>query len=236
MFSLNPPVSTAVDEVESTILRDLLADRPAGRMLDIGCGVGRLSPVLVPTSTAYVGIDLDESALRIAKARHWSVDRLQLLRANAFHLPFRAGTFSTTVIIRLYHRFRDPVSALHEVRRVLEPAGLLIVAVYPRPTLATLVRDVWVGLADPRRHRSVTFSRQSRTEVTSGLHPGFVETLARTQMTFQEAGFDFVRAVGAGFEELPVLRKLPSALWLRARHVAGALVAFPHVFLTARAR
>lgn len=225
-----------VDEIEATILRDLLAGRPPGRTLDIGCGPGRLAPVLVPGSGGYVGIDSDRGVLRFARARGEAADPQSLIQANALRLPFRAGTFATAIVIRLYHRFRDPLSALREVRRVLERSGLLIVAVYPRPTLATFVRDVWNGLANPRQHRSLTFARKSRTEVTSGLYPGFVETLARTRMTLGQAGFDIVRALGAGFEELPVLRKFPPTLWLNLRHAAGAPVSFPHVFLTARAR
>ncbi|MGI0129484.1 MAG: class I SAM-dependent methyltransferase [Thermoplasmata archaeon] len=53
------------------------------------------------------------------------------VRAGADHLPFRSASFSAVLLIRVYHRFRDPSSVLAEMTRVLKPGGRLALALVP---------------------------------------------------------------------------------------------------------
>ncbi len=76
------------------------ADFRNKRVLEIGCGEGRLTWRYARSARFTVGIDLDEDSLRAA-----TVDRpvdLQgkafFARANSLHLPFSKETFDIAVL------------------------------------------------------------------------------------------------------------------------------------------
>lgn len=93
-----------------------------GRVLDLGCGTGRLAKVLVPDGFEYLGVDLSEEMLGVARAVfHTRRDRggaesgggsATFLRANIVELPaslpttdYAACLFSTLgMIVGAHHR------------------------------------------------------------------------------------------------------------------------------------
>jgi SAM-dependent methyltransferase len=216
------------------LLRSALAGLSLERVLDVGCGSGRLVTSLAGRDAAYVGMDIEDQPLRDARARGPRTPPLVLLKANAGRIPFHDAVFSTVVLVRLYHRFPDPSAVLGELRRVLQPGGILIVEVFPRSTLSTLLHDLWAGWAEPRSHSSLTFSRKGRLTVTSGRNPGFVEILGLTRRRLRETGFHIVRELGGGFEELPFLRRFPKLLWIRLGERLRKSIGFPYVLIVAK--
>lgn len=98
---------------------------PGARVLDVGCGTGRLfdrltSPVLA------VGVDLARSALEVAKARGHAVFRVNL---DGPYLPFRDGSFDCVSCLAVVEHLFDPRVLIEEVRRVLSPGGLFLALV-----------------------------------------------------------------------------------------------------------
>ena len=85
---------------ESKYLRkyaDLAAHK---RVLEIGCGEGRLTWQYAKATHSTVGIDLDAAALRVA-----SIDRpydltskVHFSRAESEHLPFSKETFDMAIL------------------------------------------------------------------------------------------------------------------------------------------
>ncbi len=85
---------------ESRYLRkyaDLAAHK---RVLEIGCGEGRLTWQYAKATHSTVGIDLDADALRVA-----SIDRpydltskVHFSRAESEHLPFSKETFDMAIL------------------------------------------------------------------------------------------------------------------------------------------
>jgi ubiquinone/menaquinone biosynthesis C-methylase UbiE len=220
-------------EVEADLLRAALEGTDSDRLLDVGCGSGRLVAPLVDSATRYVGVDLDDRLLHDARVRGARRSPIALVRADANRLPFCDTSFAVVVMVRLFHRLSNPTAVLREFRRILRPRGTLVVAVFPRPTLATLLYDVWTGLSAPRREHSITFSRRGRVEVTSGQNPGYVETLGITRARLNDQGFRIVRELGCGYEELPVLRRIPSVFWVQLGRLVRNPNWFPCVFIVA---
>jgi SAM-dependent methyltransferase len=99
-------------------------DKPAGLLLDIGCGTGG---TLANAPMRGVGCDFSSDALRFCRER----GQTALTRSDASSLPFRDASFTGALLLDvLYHRaVGDPAKVLREARRVLEPGGLLIVNV-----------------------------------------------------------------------------------------------------------
>jgi SAM-dependent methyltransferase len=109
----------------------------AGRVLDLGCGVGHSYERLAPRET--VGVDLDAEALA-GQARETVV-------ADMRALPFAAGSFGSVVAVHSIEHVAEADRVLSEVRRVLEPNG---VAVFVTPNRLTFGRPD--EIIDPYHH------------------------------------------------------------------------------------
>jgi ubiquinone/menaquinone biosynthesis C-methylase UbiE len=70
------------------------------RVLEIGCGEGRLTWKYAAASTLTVGMDPDQNALRIARADspYDLREKVRFIRATARHLPFSKETFDIAVL------------------------------------------------------------------------------------------------------------------------------------------
>jgi SAM-dependent methyltransferase len=99
-------------------------ERPI-RILDFGCGTGAFLEDLDRFGTVSA-VDADESAVSFCHAR----GRAEVLHAPpGAHLPYPDGTFDLVTTLDVIEHVEDDVAALSELRRVLRPGGLLLVAV-----------------------------------------------------------------------------------------------------------
>lgn len=73
--------------------------RPAKRVLEVGCGDGRLTWQYANAAAGVVGVDLNPDDLRIAVADRPAnlAQRVHFARANAEHLPFRTDSFDLAI-------------------------------------------------------------------------------------------------------------------------------------------
>jgi len=110
------------DVTRAARLRQLLAERPGGAVLDVGCYDGQfLTRVIESGSSRLIGVDVAAPALRAARARG-----LQPVRAQVeVGLPFRAATFATVVAGEVIEHVFDTQSVIDELARVLRPGGWL---------------------------------------------------------------------------------------------------------------
>jgi len=106
-----------------------------GRVLDIGCGPGLMTEALVERGGEVWGVDFLEPALAWARAEaekaSWG-DRAHYVAGDAQALPFAAATFDTVIAMGVLEYLSDAHRFVSEVRRVLQPGGLLVVAVPSR--------------------------------------------------------------------------------------------------------
>jgi ubiquinone/menaquinone biosynthesis C-methylase UbiE len=123
--------------VHDAVLRALGAG-PRARVLDIGCGTGRLAERLTTADgvRSIVGCDfsagmLANAAERLAAPRAAGV--ASLVRGDATRLPFADGAFDAAVSTEAFHWFPDQDAALRELRRVLRPGGRLLLALVSPP-------------------------------------------------------------------------------------------------------
>ena len=97
-------------------------------VLDLGCGVGRNSIYLAKESFDVVGIDVSESALKMANGwiRKERLANVALLRGTMTNLPFRDGCFGAVVSISVIHHAlkKNIVKTIVDVHRILKKNGL----------------------------------------------------------------------------------------------------------------
>jgi SAM-dependent methyltransferase len=127
-FARRPGHDWAHEDINLPALLDLLP-RPAGPVLDLGCGEGRLSRDLRARGYEVTGVDAAPTMVRLA-ARH--EDHQPVAVADAAALPFRAESFGLVVAYMSLHDIDAMPETVCEAARVLRPAGHLVAAI-PHP-------------------------------------------------------------------------------------------------------
>lgn len=124
---LRPLDHGALDLIDQVVREAGLARR---RVLDIGCGTGRLAAFLAEHQAAQV-FGVDPSAEMLAVAQRRQPPDVELALGRAEELPFPDGSFERAVMFLVVQHVDRP-RAFDEVARVLGPNGRLAV-VTPHP-------------------------------------------------------------------------------------------------------
>jgi len=103
---------------------DALALGPADRLLEIGSGGGLLLRDALSAGAAATG--LDHSADMVELARQQAPGATVVL-GSAEELPFADATFSAVAMSVVFFFLDDPIAVLQDCRRVLAPAGRVVV-------------------------------------------------------------------------------------------------------------
>lgn len=111
------------------------AARGAQRVLELGCGTGRLLAGI--DAPVRIGVDISPGMLRHARRRG-----LAVALADAHALPFADASFDAVLAAKGLFRYLDAERAFRECARVLAPGGRLAVHQYAARTwsLRTLMR------------------------------------------------------------------------------------------------
>lgn len=116
----------------------------AGAILDAGCGTGALLAELNALGFA-VGVDFEREALRLTRQR----GAFPVVQARLEALPFARESFQVAFALDVLEHLPDDRPALHELYRVLQPGGYLIITV---PAYRWLWSKHDVALAHYRRY------------------------------------------------------------------------------------
>jgi SAM-dependent methyltransferase len=106
----------------------LLAEaRPGERVLDLGCGAGRFVAALHDAGADPVGVELAEAALERARANVPGAD-LRAVEPDG-SLPLEHASVDLVWCSEVLEHVADTEHLLLEVRRVLRPAGRVLLTV-----------------------------------------------------------------------------------------------------------
>lgn len=100
------------------------------RVLDVACGTGVLTRAIaasVGSGESVIGLDLNPGMLAVARN---VAPMIQWRQGEAEKLPFEDQAFDTIVCQFGLMFFPDRVAALRDMKRVLSPAGRLVLAVF----------------------------------------------------------------------------------------------------------
>lgn len=127
-------------------LREALAPQPGERVLEVGPGTGYYSldaaQWLGPQGRLDV-FDVQQEMLdhTTARARERGLENLHPALGDARELPYPDATFDAAFLVTVLGEIPDQDAALRELRRVLKPAGRLVVGeLMGDPHMVTLGR------------------------------------------------------------------------------------------------
>lgn len=103
---------------------------PKEKILDLGCGNGRLLQLFRDLEMEYVGVDSSQKLIEIAEQTYPN-DTFQV--AEALDLPFSPNSFDKVFSVAVLHHIPSEklrLKFLEEAKRVLKPEGLLILTVW----------------------------------------------------------------------------------------------------------
>lgn len=138
------------------------------RVLDIGCGTGRLLnrlAIAYPTITG-IGVDLSLEMLHQATQASAFPQRLTFTQGRSDALPFADQQFEAAFCTISFLHYPQPEQVLAEVYRILQPQGRLYLADYTPSLLVGCDRLV------PLSPGGLRFYTQHQRE-TLGLQAGF---------------------------------------------------------------
>lgn len=100
------------------------------KILDLGCGNGRLFSVFQGKRVSYFGVDFSERLIQIAQKKF---PEGKFIVADAFNLPFENDFFDKVYSLAVFHHIPSKelrIKFLEEIFRILKPRGLLILSVW----------------------------------------------------------------------------------------------------------
>ncbi len=116
-------------EKEKLFLRKTI--KANSRVLDIGCGDGRIISEFKDIPSEIVGIDSDDKAIEDAQKVFSKEDKIKIMKGNAFKLPFENESFDYVLLMMTLVNFSEnKLKALSEMKRVLTKSGSIIISVY----------------------------------------------------------------------------------------------------------
>ena len=105
----------------------LSKQKALGKTLEVGCGNGTYSKILILEAENLTATDFSDEMVAVAKERLKRVENVSVEKANCFNLSYPDSSFNTVFMANLLHIIREPEKAVAEGKRVLKKNGKLIV-------------------------------------------------------------------------------------------------------------
>lgn len=164
------------------IVAGFAAHRQTNRLLDVGCGAATLLEAARRAGWETEGTEVSEAAVMNARGRGFTVFFGGLAEAQ---LP--PARFDVVTVVEVLEHLLDPLSLLHEVRRILRPGGLVWATTpHGRGISARLLRSAW-SVVSPPEHIQLFSARGVRA-------------------LFHRAGFSEVRIAAHGVNPVEIVR------------------------------
>jgi ubiquinone/menaquinone biosynthesis C-methylase UbiE len=146
-----------VPAIGAPVADDLIAIadlQPGERVLDVACGTGvvtRRAAERVGAGGSVTGLDINPRMLAVAESATPSDMSINWREANAESMPFPDGAFDVVLCQMGLQFVPGKLTALREMRRVLETGGRAVISVPgPKPPLFAIMTDALARHLSPK--------------------------------------------------------------------------------------
>jgi len=151
----------------ATLLDQVAVLKPAGRLLDVGCGPGLLLEEALRRGYEVGGCDVSAWAVDYARQRGLDA-RAGLLES----LAYPAASVDIALANHTLEHVPDPLPFLREMGRILKPDGLLVIGVPNFGSLmSSLMRERWHALLPDQHYWHFTPATLARMLRAAGFAP-----------------------------------------------------------------
>jgi ArsR family transcriptional regulator len=133
-----------------------------GVAADLGCGTGMVLERMRFHAGELIGVDGSSRMLELARRRLAAADgrggrepQVSLRIGELEHLPLRDGEAHFACINLVLHHLSEPLPALKEIRRILQPGGLLLATDFDKHGNERMRKDYgdrWLGFDESVLH------------------------------------------------------------------------------------
>jgi ubiquinone/menaquinone biosynthesis C-methylase UbiE len=192
------------DRCEQIALKRLLPDQ-GKLLLEIGAGAGRNTPRYRGFKHVVL-LDYSLTQLQQAQAYLGKSEDYTYVAGDVYRLPFVDGLFDGGTMIRTLHHMQDPLAALVQARRVLQPGSPFILEYANKQNLKAILR-YWFGRQEwsPFSLEPIEF-----TELNYDFHPRMIRG------NLSEAGFELNKQLTVSHFRIDFLKRVFPASLLAA--------------------
>lgn len=111
-------------------------------VLDLGCGTGRVIPILLSKNIKIVGVDISKKMLNIAKSKTRK-SNVKFILADLEQLPFKNNISDAVVCYGVLQYLQNPFKAIKEISRILKQSGLYFGLETHRSPIRTIYKKLF---------------------------------------------------------------------------------------------
>lgn len=137
---------------ESVIVKALEHAQLTGveTVVDTGTGTGFMAAGVAPSAKRVIGVDFSAEMLNVARDNiaKLGLTNVVFRQGDMEHLPVEDGSADAVLANMALHHAPDPLAALREMTRVLQPGGRLVITDetrHPFEWFRQELADVWLG-------------------------------------------------------------------------------------------
>ncbi len=159
--------------VEIPLTLRALSPKPTDRLLEAGCGTGRMTRILSQHVRDLVAIDFSFESLRVnrRKLQAAGMTHVHLVQADLCRLPFAECAFDRVVSCQVLEHVPGPearAAAVSSLSRVLKPGGTLALSAYKHSLLTRAFSQ-----KEGRHDGGIPFFRFTQSEMRDTLSADF---------------------------------------------------------------
>ena len=190
-----------LDELEREIIQKLLPINGT-RIVDLGCGYGRLAECYLDSFKETILFDASISLLR--QAQEATNGKGWFIAGDINNLPFCDACFDNVLMVRVFHHLTDSQRCLSEISRILCKEGAFVFSYSNKRNLARIAGYL-LG-RDPKNPFSIETQGLDTTLIRH--HPRCVESL------LLDEGFRELKYRGSGVVDKVTKKRGPLQFWL----------------------
>jgi ubiquinone/menaquinone biosynthesis C-methylase UbiE len=169
------------------------------KILDIGCGYGALSSILLEKGACVWGTEIDKAKLQFTQKKLSNNNNFKSFLVQNEILHFDNDFFDIVFLFDVIEHVKNPLKTMHEVSRVLKPGGYLYVEFTPYYSITghhLYDYAKWpIHLLPKEKIKQIVFSKKVNSYMTQDYYWKQFESLNKLKIN------DFQQIV-SGFEKI----------------------------------